>query len=109
MAKTALVVGVSGIVGSATAAHLAAEGWEVLGLARRPIPQTGVTPLAADLQDEASLTAALAEVSPDAVYITTWSRQATEAENFRVNGAMVRNLLDGVGRPACRMSPLSPA
>jgi nucleoside-diphosphate-sugar epimerase len=40
MAKTALVVGVSGIVGSAMAAHLAAEGWEVLGLARRPTPQT---------------------------------------------------------------------
>lgn len=39
MAKTALVVGVSGIVGSATAAHLAAEGWDVLGLARRPIAQ----------------------------------------------------------------------
>ena len=99
MAKTALVVGVSGIVGSATAALLAAEGWDVLGLARRPIPQTGVTPLTADLQDEASLFAALAEVRPEAVFITTWSRQATEAENIRVNAAMVRNLLDAL-RPA---------
>jgi nucleoside-diphosphate-sugar epimerase len=99
MAKTALVVGVSGIVGSATAALLAAEGWEVLGLARRPTPQTGVRPIAADLQDEASLAAALAEVRPEAVFITTWSRQATEAENIRVNAAMVRNLLDGL-RPA---------
>ncbi|MFL5203980.1 MAG: NAD-dependent epimerase/dehydratase family protein, partial [Microvirga sp.] len=34
MAKTALVVGVSGIVGSATARLLAEEGWDVLGLAR---------------------------------------------------------------------------
>jgi nucleoside-diphosphate-sugar epimerase len=33
------------------------------------------------------------------VFITTWSRQATEAENIRVNAAMVRNLLDGL-RPA---------
>jgi nucleoside-diphosphate-sugar epimerase len=33
------------------------------------------------------------------VFITTWARQATEAENIRVNAAMVRNLLDGV-RPA---------
>jgi len=96
MAKTALVVGVSGIVGSATAAHLAAEGWDVLGLARRPIAQTGVTPIAADLQDEASLSAALAEVKPEAVFLTTWSRQETEAENIRVNAAMVRNLLDGL-------------
>ncbi len=37
MAQTALVVGVSGIVGSATAALLAAQGWDVLGLARRPV------------------------------------------------------------------------
>jgi nucleoside-diphosphate-sugar epimerase len=99
MAKTALVVGVSGIVGSAMAAHLAAEGWEVLGLARRPTPQTGIRPIAADLQDEVSLSAALAEVKPEAVFITTWSRQATEAENIRVNAAMVRNLLNGL-RPA---------
>ncbi|MFC5481731.1 SDR family oxidoreductase [Microvirga aerilata] len=99
MAKTALVVGVSGIVGSATAAHLAAEGWDVLGLARKPAPQAGVRPIAADLQDEALLAAALAEVEPEAVFITTWSRQATEAENIRVNAAMVRNLLDGL-RPA---------
>ncbi|MBM6583957.1 SDR family oxidoreductase [Microvirga sp. BT689] len=99
MAQTALVVGVSGIVGSATAALLAAEGWDVLGLARRPITQTGVTPIAADLQDEALLSAALAEVKPEAVFITTWSRQATEAENIRVNAAMVRNLLNEL-RPA---------
>jgi nucleoside-diphosphate-sugar epimerase len=99
MAKTALVVGVSGIVGSATAALLAAEGWDVLGLARRPIAQTGVTPIAADLQDEASVSAALAEVKPEAVFITTWSRQETEAENIRVNATMVRNLLNGL-RPA---------
>src|SRR4051812_32412411 len=99
MAKTALVVGVSGIVGSATAALLAAEGWDVLGLARRPVAQTGVTPIAADLQDEASVSAALAEVKPEAVFITTWSRQETEAENIRVNATMVRNLLNGL-RPA---------
>jgi nucleoside-diphosphate-sugar epimerase len=99
MAKTALVVGVSGIVGSATAALLAAEGWDVLGLARRPTAQAGVTPIAADLQGEASLAAALAEGKPEVVFITTWSRQATEAENIRVNTAMVRNLLDGL-RPA---------
>jgi nucleoside-diphosphate-sugar epimerase len=99
MAQTALVVGVSGIVGRATAAHLAAEGWDVLGLARRPVAQTGVTPISAGLQDEASLSTALADVKPEAVFITTWSRQATEADNIRVNAAMVRNVLDGL-RPA---------
>ncbi len=93
MAKTALVVGTSGIVGSATAAALVESGWTVHGLARRPTEQEGVQPVAADLQDPASLETALAGLKPDAVFIATWSRQDSEAENIRVNGGMVRNLL----------------
>ncbi len=96
MSKTALVVGASGIVGSATTKRLLDEGWSVHGLARRPDRQPGVTPVAADLQDAAATKAALAGLKPDAVFITTWLRQATEAENIRVNGGMVRNLLDGL-------------
>ena len=99
MARTALVAGASGIVGGATAARLAAEGWTVHGLARRPTGQEGVLPVAADLQDAAGTAAALAGIRPEAVFITTWLRQASEAENIRVNAAMVRNLLDGL-RPA---------
>ncbi|WP_158744229.1 SDR family oxidoreductase [Acidisphaera sp. L21] len=96
MSGTALVVGVSGIVGSAVAALLVEQGWTVYGLARRPTGQPGVQPVAADLQDAAATAAALAGVRPDAVFITTWLRQANEAENIRVNSAMVRNLLDGL-------------
>ncbi len=96
MAKTALVVGASGIVGSATAALLVEQGWTVHGLARRPVEQAGVTPVVADLIDAAGSAAALADVKPDAVFITTWLRQDSEAENIRVNSAMVRNLLDGL-------------
>jgi nucleoside-diphosphate-sugar epimerase len=99
MARTALVVGTSGIVGSATAALLIEQGWTVHGLARRPSAQPGVHPVAADLTDAAGTAAALKDLAPDAVFVSTWSRQATEAENIRVNGAMVRNLLDGL-RPA---------
>lgn len=99
MAKTALVVGASGIVGSATAALLVAQGWAVHGLARRPSAQHGVLPVAADLQDAAATAAALDGVRPDAVFLTTWLRQESEAENIRVNAAMVRNLLDGLGKP----------
>ena len=96
MAGTALVVGASGIVGSATAALLGADGWTVHGLARRPTSQPGVQPVAADLQDAAGTAAALAGLRPNAVFITTWLRQDSEAENIRVNGAMVRHLLDGL-------------
>lgn len=99
MKKSALVVGASGIAGGAVAALLAARGWDVLGLARRPVDQPGVTPVAADLHDVGVTRAALAGARPDVVFLTTWARQATEAENIRVNAAMVRTVLDAV-RPA---------
>lgn len=99
MARTALVVGASGIVGSATAALLIERGWTVHGLARRPAALDGVHAVVADLQDAAGTASALGDVRPDAVFITTWARQASEAENIRVNSAMVRNLLNGLPRP----------
>jgi nucleoside-diphosphate-sugar epimerase len=99
MAKTALVVGASGIVGSATTRLLVEQGWTVHGLARRPTVQAGVQPVAADLQNADATAAALRDLNPDAVFITTWLRQDSEAENIRVNSEMVRNLLDGLPKP----------
>ena len=94
--RIALVVGASGIVGQNLASLLVEQGWQVLGLARNPLPQTGVTPIAADLQQSDSLKEALAGYKPTHVFLSTWLRQPTEAENIRVNGGMVRNLLDAV-------------
>jgi nucleoside-diphosphate-sugar epimerase len=99
MTNTALVVGTTGIVGSATARLLVEGGWTVAGLARKPTAQDGVVPVAADLLDSASLGAALDQVRPSHVFMSMWARQATEAENIRVNSAMVRHLLDAL-RPA---------
>ncbi|WP_416407308.1 SDR family oxidoreductase [Agrobacterium rosae] len=96
MVKTALVVGASGIVGSATANLLLEEGWTVYGLSRRPTEQKGIIPVAANLQDAIETAKALEDVRPDAVFISTWARQDSEAENIRVNSTMVRNLLDGL-------------
>lgn len=96
MTGAALVVGASGIVGSATAELLAENGWTVHGLARRPVAQAGIRPIAVDLQDPAATAAALKDVQVDAVFITSWLRQDNEAENIRVNSAMIRNLLDGL-------------
>ena len=98
--KHALIVGASGIVGQNLARRLVAEGdWDVSGLARRPLALEGVQPVAADLQDPASLQAALGALAPTHVFVATWLRQPTEKENIRVNGGMVRNLLDAV-RPS---------
>ena len=100
MTQSALVAGATGIVGNNLARHLRAEGWAVAGLARRPGQDVdGVRPVAADLLDPDALRLALAELRPSHVFLTSWLRQDTEAENIRVNAAMVRNLLDAL-RPA---------
>ena len=97
MSPSALVVGASGIVGNNLALHLREQGWQVYGLARRPpIDIDGVTPVAADLLDPASVRSALQGLRPANVFISTWLRQKTEAENIKVNRTMVRNLLDGL-------------
>ncbi len=97
MQDSALVVGASGIVGSNLARRLVDRGWQVHGLARRPPADIdGLVPLAADLRDKRSLDAALRSVRPTHVFLATWLRQKTEAENIKVNGAMVRNVLEAL-------------
>lgn len=97
MKRTALIAGVTGIGGNHLARELLANGWEVVGLSRRaPKDLPGVRHVAADLMDPAALGRALADLAPTHVFITTWMRQDTEAENIRVNAALVRNLLDAL-------------
>jgi nucleoside-diphosphate-sugar epimerase len=96
MSHSALVVGATGIVGQATVEALSNEGWPVTALSRQAVARPGVTPLAADLHDAPALAQALVDARPTHVFIATWSRQASEAENIRVNAAMVRNLLDAL-------------
>ncbi len=97
--RKALVIGSTGITGGNLAAHLAAQGWEVYGLARKPATTLGIQPIAADLLDPAALKAALAQLTPTHVFFCSWLRQPTEAENVRVNGAMVENLFAALPYP----------
>jgi nucleoside-diphosphate-sugar epimerase len=97
MHRTALVVGASGIIGSNLAQELIAEGWATHGLARNARKDMErLRPIAADLRDPASLAKSVADIAPTHIFITTWMRHATEAENIRVNGGMVRNILDAL-------------
>jgi nucleoside-diphosphate-sugar epimerase len=93
----ALVVGATGITGAALVEQLVASGWRTTGLSRRPSGTAGAAHVAADLRSRESLEQALADLRPTHVFITAWSRQQTEAENIRVNGAMVRDLLAVLG------------
>jgi nucleoside-diphosphate-sugar epimerase len=89
-----LVVGATGIAGRGVCQELLACGAEVHGLSRKAeglVP--GVRHVAADLLDPEKLRTSLGGLKPTHVYIATWSRQATEAENIEVNGRMIRNLL----------------
>ncbi|WP_128255616.1 SDR family oxidoreductase [Falsirhodobacter deserti] len=99
MAPKALVVGATGIQGSAIAAQLVERGWTVYGLSRNPQVQTGVRPVAADLTNPDTLRDALDGIAPTHLFLSSWLRMETEAENIRVNGGMVRNVLDAL-RPA---------
>jgi nucleoside-diphosphate-sugar epimerase len=93
----ALVVGVTGISGGNLARRLLDDGWEVLGLSRRPRElDERITPLSADLEDADAVAAAVRGTAPTHVFFTTWSRRATESENCEVNGRMLQHLLDAV-------------
>jgi len=93
----ALVVGSTGIVGLNLATHLSSQTeWTVYGLARKPTAEHGIHPVAADLLLPEKLRAALENIRPTHVFFTSWLRQSTEAENIRVNSAMIRNLLDAL-------------
>lgn len=95
--KTALIVGVTGIVGGNLADLLAGRtDWTVYGMARRPGRREGILPIAVDLQDTGAVAAALKAVKPTHIFLATWLRQPTEEKNIRVNAGMVRNVLDVV-------------
>lgn len=94
----ALIVGVTGIVGNNLARQLLADGgWEVHGISRKqPLGLTQVNHVAVDVLNAEATHTALAEIRPTHVFFCTWTRMSNEAENCRVNGAMVRNVLAAV-------------
>ena len=93
----ALVVGATGITGSALVQQLVDAGWRTSGLSRRPPATTGAAHVAADLLDADDLRERLAGLRPTHVFINAWVRQDTEARNVEVNGALVRDLLAVLG------------
>jgi nucleoside-diphosphate-sugar epimerase len=92
--RRALVVGATGIAGAALARALQERSWTVFGISRRaPSAVHGVRPVLADLTDPHTVSSVLQDVQPTHVFLTAWSRQATEAANIDVNSAIVRNVL----------------
>ncbi len=103
--KTALIFGISGIVGRSLAEHLSeVGGWNIIGVSRgvhKDMKIKGAQFIACDLQDAAATRKALKKAkSATHAFFCTWSRQATESENCRVNGAMIRSALEGTAAVA---------
>jgi nucleoside-diphosphate-sugar epimerase len=92
-----LVVGATGIAGRGVSQELMDRGAKVHGLSRKPEGLAhDVAHVAADLTSAESVKKAVAGLKPTHVYLTTWSRQANEEENIRVNAGAVRTLLEAV-------------
>lgn len=99
--NTALIVGVSGIVGRALADHLTAlGGWTVVGISRRAHDDLDAVKRAeVDLMDADATAAAVAGLGkPTYVFFATWARQPTEVQSCDVNGAMFRNAVQAATR-----------
>jgi nucleoside-diphosphate-sugar epimerase len=102
----ALVVGSSGIIGSALVDTLAqTPGWEVRAMRRTDV--AGVQTLDCDLSDAQATRSALAAAA-DTTHVFYAALQARPdlAEESQVNATMLRNLLDGlnaVGAPLQRV------
>jgi nucleoside-diphosphate-sugar epimerase len=101
--KRALVVGATGIVGLNVAEHLRDQGgWEIHGLSRRPPPGASwMTSHAVDLLDHDGAVAALKDLAPTHVFYCTWTLGKTEDDNIRLNGGMLRTVLEAFRARGC--------
>lgn len=104
----ALIVGATGLSGSYAGRYLKEQGWQVVTVSRSAadLPWSD-RHIAANLEDASAAKAALAAASDVTnVFYCTWSRQANEDENVRVNAAMIRNLFDGIEAAPLRHAAL---
>lgn len=95
--RKALVVGVTGITGNNIARELLANDWTVYGFSRNPnVEVEGVHHVYGDVLDQEDLTQKISGLGITHLFFCTWSRQATEAENCRVNKQMLANTIEAV-------------
>ena len=101
--RRALVVGATGIVGLNVAEHLRdLGGGEIHGLSRRPpLGASWMTSHRLDLLDREAALAGLSDLAPTHVYYCTWTLGASEDDNIRLNGQMLRTVLDAFRAKGC--------
>jgi len=98
-ARVAIVAGASGATGKRLATWLAGlDGWEVIGLSRKPTPGAPFRYLSVDLTSVTETRAALAEFgrATHVVHAARVGNAIGAPEPVDVNLAMLRNLLDAL-------------
>ena len=102
-AKRALIVGATGIVGLNVAEHLRDQGgWEIHGVSRRPsLGASYMISHQVDLMDHDTAVAALSKLSPTHIYYCSWTLGKDEDDNIRLNGNMLRTVLDAFKDKGC--------
>jgi nucleoside-diphosphate-sugar epimerase len=99
MAKnTAVVAGASGLIGRRIADRLAAQGWDVIGLTRRPPATPAVRWIAVDLRDADDCGAKLRglEAVTHVFYAARFDHPEGEPEAVDTNTVMLKNLVNVV-------------
>ncbi|CAK9180137.1 unnamed protein product [Ilex paraguariensis] len=99
-----IIVGVTGIVGSSVAEILPdtdtpAGPWKLYGIASGPRPSWAadhpVEYIQCDISNSDETAAKLSRLTDVThIFYVTWTNRETEVENCRVNGAMLRNVLE---------------
>ena len=103
-----MIAGATGLSGSYAARYLKKLGWTVVTVSRSAanLPWSD-RHIAADLESEAGSRAALVAASDAThVFYCTWSRQANEDENVRVNAGMIRNFFAGIAKAPIKHAAL---
>ncbi|KAI9106350.1 hypothetical protein K1719_021878 [Acacia pycnantha] len=101
-----LVIGVTGIVGNSLAEILPLRDtpggpWKVYGVARRPQPNWNADHpfeyIQCDILDPNETQVKLSKLTDVThIFYVAWANQPTEPENCKVNGSMLRNVLQAV-------------
>lgn len=101
--KRALIVGATGIVGLNVAEHLhSLGGWEIHGISRRPpLGSSFIQARSVDLLQRDAAIAALSDLAPTHIFYCSWTLGANEDENIRLNGDMLRTVLDAFKDKSC--------
>lgn len=101
--KRALIVGATGIVGLNVAEHLRElGGWEIHGASRRPpVGASYIQPHTVDLLKRDEAIAALSHLAPTHIFYCSWTLGANEDENIRLNGDMLKTVLDAFKDKGC--------